>query len=57
MTEPGAGSDVAAIKTRAEKKGDEVGVKLIQYRSNVSYQSRRDSRSAGLTEAEMSGIN
>ena len=29
MTEPGAGSDVAGIKTRAEKKGDEVGVKLI----------------------------
>lgn len=23
MTEPGAGSDVAGIKTRAEKKGDE----------------------------------
>lgn len=29
VTEPGAGSDVAGIKTRAEKKGDEVGVKLI----------------------------
>ena len=24
MTEPSAGSDVAGIKTRAEKKGDEV---------------------------------
>ena len=24
MTEPGAGSDVAGIKTKAEKKGDQV---------------------------------
>ena len=27
MTEPSAGSDVAGIKTRAEKKGDEVNAK------------------------------
>ena len=26
MTEPGAGSDVAGIKTKAEKKGDHVSV-------------------------------
>ena len=30
MTEPGAGSDVAGIKTRAEKKGDVVRKSLFK---------------------------
>ena len=34
MTEPGAGSDVAGIKTKAVKKGDEVRY-TVYYKPNV----------------------